>query len=523
MHDIQLDMFEVQLGAAILIQARVAGQAVSILADGGIGASGYSADHVRRQLPAAMDAFEPGRRRIDLVIGTHYDRDHLDGLVPVIDDGTFEIGEAWMPPILDDQDPPPRGRAIEDGDYLGNRLSGGERLARYVDQKLRQCQELEFAHEEVMNHAEDMESTMRQREPDESSIERQVHQDAPWVREAMRRLDWHRRESKVILDDAGARPGDPVAAPGESNRSISRSARGSSYRRGWGTRRPFLTQMFDRIHVNGVKPGAGAAASLAYLRFGTASDAINAVALDAVVGALRRRGIPTSYKIIDPGTPRSFTWDPIRHIFDRGDSPLRITLLGPSETLVRKHATRLPIGRYALRMFEARIPVASITPSNQLSYVARVDAHGERVLVTGDAGMVDFHRGRTMWHKRLLAELSDLDVIQVAHHAGNNAYFYEALLAAPDRTKDSDEFYLLSHARHDVHRPSKPFELFLTNRELKPRAASRLLFTSEPDAWRVEPYRALIDPVVGARADVGNVQLQFDGGWHVRSHAIAVP
>jgi hypothetical protein len=136
--------------------------------------------------------------------------------------------------------------------------------------------------------------------------------------------------------------------------------------------------------------------------------------------------------------------------------------------------------------------------------------------------MVDFQRGRSQWHRNLLAELADLDIIQVAHHAGNNAYFYRALLAAPDRTRDSDEFYLFSHALHDAHRPSEPFGMFLTERELKPRAASRLLFTSEPDAWRVERYRSLIDPVVGRPGTVGNVQLRFDGRWDVASHAISV-
>ena len=47
-------------------------------------------------------------------------------------------------------------------------------------------------------------------------------------------------------------------------------------------------------------------------------------------------------------------------------------LLGPSDGLVRKHWDRLPIGHYmALATFD-RVPVMSISPSNQLSYVIRI-------------------------------------------------------------------------------------------------------------------------------------------------------
>ena len=90
MDDIHVDMFEVQLGASLLIQVRAGRRgAIRILADAGIHAHGYERDHVHRKLPAAMDRMGAAGRRLDLVIGTHYDRDHLAGLAPIIDDETI--------------------------------------------------------------------------------------------------------------------------------------------------------------------------------------------------------------------------------------------------------------------------------------------------------------------------------------------------------------------------------------------------------------------------------------------------
>lgn len=68
MADIQLDMFEVQLAAAILLSSNVSGRNVKVLADPGVRASGYAADHVLQKL---NQIYGDGPRRIDLIIGTH--------------------------------------------------------------------------------------------------------------------------------------------------------------------------------------------------------------------------------------------------------------------------------------------------------------------------------------------------------------------------------------------------------------------------------------------------------------------
>lgn len=137
MTDIQLDMFEVQLGAAILLSFDVDGRNVEVLADAGVKASGYATDHVLQKL---NQIFGDGPRRIDLIIGTHYDEDHLLGLVPIIKDETITIGEAWMPPVADDianvaVDQPVAASQLLAHKFKGD--TGSVALAEYLDAKQR--------------------------------------------------------------------------------------------------------------------------------------------------------------------------------------------------------------------------------------------------------------------------------------------------------------------------------------------------------------------------------------------------
>jgi hypothetical protein len=135
--------------------------------------------------------------------------------------------------------------------------------------------------------------------------------------------------------------------------------------------------------------------------------------------------------------------------------------------------------------------------------------------------MVDFRRGPRQWYSELVDSLRNLDVVQIAHHAGNNGLFYHALLAAGERSERKDELLLLSHASRDLHRPSAEFRDFLEQRVIQRRP--RLLFTSVPSLDKIDRYRPLIDPPVGPVGDVGDVCVAFvENAWNVRSHAIAV-
>lgn len=112
MRTIQVDMFEVQLGAALLLQFQLEkGQVVRVLADAGVDkSSGYPIEHVFNKLfdaggtPSSVwSDFNDSKPKLDLIIGTHYDADHLRGLIPIIKKLDLEIDEIWLPPVQDDE------------------------------------------------------------------------------------------------------------------------------------------------------------------------------------------------------------------------------------------------------------------------------------------------------------------------------------------------------------------------------------------------------------------------------------
>ena len=76
---VDLEMFEVGLGSAIYLRLRGAEGDIRILADGGVG-HGYPEDHTLSKLNAAFKREKCEKPRIDLLIATHYDEDHLKGL-----------------------------------------------------------------------------------------------------------------------------------------------------------------------------------------------------------------------------------------------------------------------------------------------------------------------------------------------------------------------------------------------------------------------------------------------------------
>jgi hypothetical protein len=191
--------------------------------------------------------------------------------------------------------------------------------------------------------------------------------------------------------------------------------------------------------------------------------------------------------------------------------------------LVKKHWDRLPIGTYVLMAHRSRLPVKSITPSNQLSYVVRLGFAGQGLLVSGDAGCVDFRpSAQADFTPNLLKPLLPLHVIQVAHHGGNNADFYNVLVDCGYGQQTAPSWLLLSHATEDKYRPSPVFGSFI-GEVRKAGDDMRLLFTSRPSADKVRDYLPLINPPTGAPADVGDVRLCFDGhDWKVQLHAVQV-
>ena len=541
---IQVDMFEVQLGAALLLQFQGStGRPVRVLADAGIRAPGYPLDHVHRKLPEALASFGDPTPRLDLVIGTHYDADHLDGLVPIIADESIEIGEAWLPPVADDVHVP-RGESEPGEHLLALRLAapgGRELLADYLRAKQAICRDAA----ELEHVADEYRSGRTPR-----SLHPTIARDAPPAGDDLDAwLQVFRAHEADAADTLGPEAGDlthaaPVPDDPDALAHAAAVRSGPPWPDGseladllrarWSERSapppvapPAPREDEGRTRAADERTPTAAdwdAANLAAVRRAAAHDAISAISLAKVVDALVARGIPIRCPIIEDGVPARFGWRSaegrfVPHRARNSRGPM-LELLGPSRGLVRRHQQRLPIGTALQRSAEAQIPLLGVTPSNQLSFVARLDFAGEAILVAGDTGFVDFTGPDGAYYPELLDELRSLDVIQVAHHAGNNGHFYRALLGAGYGRQRRHSLLLVSHATHDPHRPSPAFGMFM---EQVRRGAASIVFTSEPTASRVSGFRDAMHPLVGQRADVGDVRAQFDGArWTVTRHSIAV-
>jgi hypothetical protein len=521
MPDIQVDMFEVQLGAAILLQLKTDRGLVRILADAGIKASGYDRAQVHKRLLPILDA--SGDRRIDLILGTHYDEDHLNGLVPIIEDESVAIGEAWMPPIANDSAPHALDATLSDADLLPHQFYGEGNegiLADYLSVKRSDCETLLVLEEARPQSDEQSLSTFRtaslnqHRSPEdhERFFRAQLEELVP--------------EGECYHGSDQETEGHPdVDAAVRNIRRLNWSSAPEWFEPAWPSSLDDQLKLARAVRVQRPEAGEAQRLSLSNIRKGAAKDAINAKALHAVMQALNRRSVPVRSEIIDDGTPRRYFWHDRDRRFISGnlktDGP-ELKLLGPSRALVRKHWDRLPVEDAARVALSFLSEIKSITPSNQLSYIARIGFAEQGILISGDAGCVDFKSQDGKYYGQLLDAMLPLHVVQIAHHGGNNAHFYRVLNAAgfPEQTDPS--LLLLSHATSDKTRPSPEFRDFVLS-TLKQGDDIQLLFTSKPTAGKVVDYKDAVHPVVGASNDVGDVQIVYERQrWRVKTHAVEV-
>ena len=499
--DIRIEMFEVQLGAALFLQFRTPDGNVNVLADAGIKASGYDDDHVHGRLLKILD--ETGSRRLDLVIGTHYDEDHLNGLVPIIDDATIEIGEAWMPPVANDVRIHPFDSEPRQEDLLPYQFyddADGKRLVEYL-----QGQRSDLARISAFTRSADRQVVLNE----------MLVTDRPNPVDAL---------VSVFRETLNATAGTDPAEHGVDRLDDEDPVGFRQTRPGYWPYRHFI----DDLEADLPEPediAEGQMYSLVSMERATAKKAINAKALYDVVRALKARGVLMRSEIVEDGIPRAFAWDRISKRFvERGDaaSSPSLTLLGPSRGLVKKHWDKLPVSDALVMAFSYTIALKSITPSNQLSYVMRFAHRQQGILLTGDAGMVDFTEARNVYHPALLSSLLPLHVIQVAHHGGANAHFYRVLNAAKYPEQHDWSYLLMSHATEDKYRPSIEFRDFvMAGRSLGDDIS--VLFTSRPSPSKVAGYETAIYPVVGTPGDVGDLRLVFSkGAWSVVKHAVKV-
>lgn len=517
---IQVDMFDVDLGAAMLLQFRNPdGTVVRILADGGL-----SQKKVKLKLPGALTDFKAASQHIDLMVGTHYDADHLDGLVEVVNDKAIEIGEAWLPPVADNSVPHASDEAPKDADMLAIKFGGpdGETACwKYLTAKFEACNAFaEYA--DLARSGRDIPDQQRDGRPNQREFPKS--KEGEWLSKARRFFEDHERQAREELGTTGGSHADDDA---EIPMSVSEISRRLSpfWPRYW-----FLHELRD-AHLKGTLPREAVPfpiiRNLAHMRLRAAREGINAASLRLLVEALHEKKVPIRCRYIDDGEPRRLCWSQSTHRFevasDQSDGIL-LTLLGPSEGLIGRHRTRLPAVDYAAYALSSRIEIKGITPSNQLSSAFIVRYREQGILVSGDTGFVDFPvkpRSRK-YHPRLIAALEDIAVVQVAHHGGANAHFYRALQKANSPLAQPASFLLLSHGSDDPHRPSAEFSYYVGGAKRDDRKAY-VLFTGKPRAERIADIRPYIYRRAGPIATGGDLRLIYgDNAWVVEKHAVDV-
>lgn len=531
---IQVDMYDVGLGAGLVIQfRRKSGEVVRILADAGMG-PGYQVDGVHQRLPDALATFDvgAGAARIDLIVGTHYDADHLKGLVPIAEDPVLSITEVWLPPLKDDSED------IESDEFLVEKFyrdDTGQVLTDYLSHKQTQVEELRRLELQFVTMLEQHQPDMKRTWLPRYRVSRQhdalsaqlVNLDGNTPSDFEAYFEAHVEEASERVLPLTAHD----AARYDSRKPSLRTLASEFLRLSWWTRRSVAPDVNSAV-AQDLERARALPAALAEIRKSTASGAITASNLHKVVRALAARPDKplVACRYIEDGLPRRFVWTPSKRRFIQkaagGEDEITLQLLGPNESLIDKHREKLPVGSYAMAFMEtARIPLESITPSNQLSYIFTLEMEGQRLLISGDAGCYGFSVDGN-YYPRLIKQLSPLHVVQVAHHAGHNYDFYNTLLKAGFAAQKPASYLLISHAPQDEKRPSEPFGDFIAACR-RSKDEPRLLFTGEPLASKVADYDELICPIPAgsSKAVSGDVRLAYSstggGKWMVLKHVVS--
>lgn len=532
---IQVDMFDVGLGASLLIQMRLAsGDVVRVLADGGMGPD-YPPEGVHARMPAAVEAFHgENRSQIDLIVGTHYDSDHLRGLVPIAEDPGLSIKEVWLPPLKDDSE------AIESSEFLVDKFyrdDDGQQLLDYLRRKRAEIEEIHRLERDVVSALAEQHLGTEQaplpfyKESSDPGVFITMLRDV-----AIHSVDGLESFFRLHIEDCEARAlagsTHDLTTYDSSRQTLRDLASLKHYPGYYRYERSKQEDAIRQFISSDTERASALPAVLAEVRKSTASGAITASNLHKVVRALAvRQDKPiVACRPIEDGMPRRYVWTSTKRRFIEraagGDAEVTLQLLGPNQSLVDKHREKLPIGLYAYALMEAtRIRLEGITPSNQLSYMFTLEMSGQRLLISGDAGCYGFKHGDA-YYPRLLEKLATLHVVQVAHHAGRNYDFYNSLLEAGFARQRPAAILLISHAAHDKTRPSQRFAEFVAQcRRAKDEV--RLLFTGEPLGAKVDDFDELICaiPPGSERARSGDVRIAYTEGargmWQVLKHVVS--
>lgn len=566
---IQVDMFEVQLGAALLLQFQLEnGQVVRVLADAGVDkTSGYQINHVFKKLFDASGKptniwsdFSEKRPKLDLIVGTHYDADHLRGLVPIIEKLDLEIDEIWLPPIQDDDGEVSVGSVSGGNASLVKRLmaEGGEAvLAGYLSKRLERIADVDRVYEKGLTEwRQESDGELMGRVIDEHKALR--NQSQRLERELLANPDQltsyfelQRSAAAQALDQFDDEH-EHEHLEEQDQRFVDAVEHLKYYENSWRIEGMYVLgsashdivafeRLLPRWHNEAILRSDRLA--LETIRKSAANEAINATNLAEVVNAIKRRHAAGGSRIrivseaIPQGEPRYFRWNgkAFQEANPSSKGELGFHLMGPSHELIAKLHEKLPIGTYILAYRTEGLMSGTVTPSNRLSYVIRFHLQEQTILVTGDAGFTDFAPARTKnYYPKLLDLLKPLHVVQVAHHGGMNHRFYEALNAGGFPSQNDWSFLMLSHATNDTTRPRAEFSRFVALFRNDKRNDVSVLFTSKPTYDKVDTILDLIHPVVPGSPigrESGDVRLSFPleadperagTQWRVRQHYVQV-
>lgn len=521
---INLEMFEVGLGSALYLRLCGAEGDVRILADGGVG-RGYKDDHVLTKLHDVFVREGVTEPRIDLMIATHYDEDHLKGLVPIVEAG-IAIGDVWLPPVASEDRETSLGSQPLRKDMLGEALKTARGLIFYLRKRGREIARLTRLLERLGIEGSSAYFGELQEEETWDGPDDLINDEALEALVAPFRIAFGEAGgSEDGCEHAGAAD---MIEPLTHEELFARLDSDAF----WRTRLYLDLSDSGELeywanHMKAKNLEGPAIQSLQHLVKTTARKAINGAALHRLTAALARAKIVPQYRTINRGIPEDFRWNAAAKRFETasgsGVAPTQIALLGPSDWLVGKFRDRLPARTAAYMAFTTDIPVKNITPSNDLSYVLTVSHAGQTILICGDTGMWDFRIPWKGFEQKLIDRLTDVSVAQVAHHAGLNRYYYHSLLEAWQARSDAVPYLLISHAENDIHRPNQEFETFV--QKTWDSNATNLLFTSQPRASRVTSIRHRLYKLRGVPEAVARCDIRMSYGsaeWSVIQHGIKV-
>ena len=330
---IKLDMFHVDLGASILMQFQDNAQRpINILADAGVHGGGFAHDYILQKLRGALNTREDDPIRLNLLIGTHYDSDHLNRMVAIIESEQVSIDEAWMPPVADDTEETIPERPLEDSNLLAIKFARDfdadpeqkrqPTLERYLAEQKRRVLDIRRVADDLQTAIETGDGDIllfarNHEEADREAGRRQWDNMPPdqFFLQEIADIDERllERDTSVPIDHAAfAVTDEPVMLyepldEGTADFLDPIRAEDPLEYLAWRihTRAP-IRLGFEPI-IGAIQPTT-ALTRLDLLRKSHAKNAINAAQLNKVVIALKKKKVPMFARSIQDGVPRRFAW-----------------------------------------------------------------------------------------------------------------------------------------------------------------------------------------------------------------------